>query len=78
MLGTLSYTVRLPWFRVEIGNENKGPGLTLHMLSFYSVTKKEAKMSLKSSENKFENKLSPVTVKPCCLGQVQGISAVNS
>ena len=70
--------MRLPWFRAEIGNENEDPGLTLHMLiSFYSVTKKEAKMSLKSSENKFE-KLSPVTVTPCCLGQVQGISAVNS
>lgn len=28
-------------------------------------------MSLEHSEDKFENKLSPVTVKPCCLGQVQ-------
>lgn len=71
--------MRLPWFRAEIGNENEDPDLTLHMsISFYSVTKKEAKMSLKNNENKFENKLSPVTVKSCCLGHVQGISAVNS
>lgn len=42
------------------------------------MTKEEGKDVLKRSEDKSENKLSPVTVKPCCLGQVQSISAVNS